>query len=24
MAEFDQFLKDLWQLQRLEFRTVKL
>lgn len=24
MAEFDQFLEDLWQLQRLEFRTVKL
>lgn len=24
MAEFDQFLHDLWQLQRLEFRTVKL
>jgi uncharacterized protein (TIGR02217 family) len=24
MAEFDQFLQDLWQLQRLEFRTVKL
>lgn len=23
IAEFDQFLKDLWQLQRLEFRTVK-
>jgi len=23
MAEFDQFLKDLWQLQRIEFRTVK-
>jgi len=23
-AEFDQFLKDLWQLQRIEFRTVKL
>lgn len=23
MAEFDQFLQDLWQLQRLEFRTVK-
>lgn len=23
MVEFDQFLKDLWQLQRLEFRTVK-
>lgn len=22
-AEFDQFLEDLWQLQRLEFRTVK-
>jgi uncharacterized protein (TIGR02217 family) len=22
-AEFDQFLADLWQLQRLEFRTVK-
>lgn len=24
MAEFDQFLQDLWQLQRLEFRTVKV
>lgn len=24
MAEFDQFSQDLWQLQRLEFRTVKL
>jgi uncharacterized protein (TIGR02217 family) len=24
MAEFDQFLQDLWQLQRLEFKTVKL
>lgn len=23
-AEFDQFLQDLWSLQRIEFRTVKL
>lgn len=23
-AEFDQFLQDLWQLQRIEFRTVKI
>lgn len=22
-SEFDQFLKDLWQLQRIDFRTVK-